>query len=254
MKQRLNRPSSAFTLVEVIVMIVIIALLALFFLPSVTTRSHVPAARTRCMSNLRCIVLAYAMWAEDNGNLTPSQQTVANGGWADFLTNADQGPICWTNYAIMGKDYWLSPDSLICPCDERQPALTLTNQFSNTNVSYFVGVSGSMQPNSILGGDRNLGPGAVPSNGYGYSPNTGKGNDVAIPINSAKSPVSWSLMMHQRKTAKPTETFGYIVVGDGHGEYSSTASFNYSLSNTPPTTNWPAGHFPATPSIRLVFP
>jgi type II secretory pathway pseudopilin PulG len=264
-KPALINRRTAFTLVEVIVMIVIIALLALFYLPTLTYRARprVIASRAMCMVRLKGIGSAYEAWAEDNGDLIPSKQTVAKGGWADFLTNAGQGAMCWTNYAILLDDFSISRNYLICPSDERQPALSETNQFSNTNVSYFVGVSANInQPKSILGGDRNLGPGGVPSTGYGYSPNSGEGNDVAIPINSSKSPVSWTLRTNLNGT-NSTNSGGSILFGDLHVEWtSSDNSINEPgvlhiqqwLSNTPPTTNWPAGRFPATPSIRLVFP
>jgi hypothetical protein len=48
---------------------------------------------------------------------------------------------------------------------------------------------------------------------------------------------------------------GNILLGDGSGQQVSSASFNADwLRKATPTTNWPAGHVPASPSIRLVFP
>jgi type II secretory pathway pseudopilin PulG len=252
-KPTLINRRTAFTLVEVIVMIVIIALLALFYLPTVTTHSHVPARRINCMNNLKQIGTAYRLWANDNGDVWPSQQTVASHGWADYLTNANLGPMCWTNYAIMADDLGQEPRLVLCSSDERQAASSFTNQFNNLNVSYFVGVSANdLYPQSIAAGDRNLGSGLISSNDFGYSPKTGKGNDVAVPTNSSKYPVSWSLKMH---SGGNTAVAGNILLGDGSGQQVNTASFNgVWLPNADPTTNWPAGHFPATSSIRLVFP
>ena len=83
----------------------------------------------------------------------------------------------------------------------------------------------------------------------GFSPASGKGNDVAIPI---ISPVFWSLKMHS--DGKPAGA-GNILLGDGSVQQVSSASLNKNwLRNAVPTTNWPAGDAPATPSIRLVFP
>jgi hypothetical protein len=149
----------------------------------------------------------------------------------------------------LGQAPWL----LICPYDERKPCADFSNRFDNSDVSYFVGVGANdLFPQSIAGGDRNLGPGLVPTNDYGYSPKNGKGNDVAIPTNSSKGPVSWSLKMHSRANASGA---GSILLGDGSAQLVSTASFNQQwLPNANPTTNWPAGHVPANPSIRLVFP
>jgi competence protein ComGC len=254
MKQIPNRNLSAFTLVEVIILIVIIALLALIYLPNAARnqRTH-GGPRITCLNHLKEIGTAYRLWAEDNGDLWPAQQTVSSNGWRDFLTNANQGAMCWINYSILSNELGQAPKLLICPSDERQPASSFTDKFDNNNVSYFVGVSANdLYPQSIAGGDRNLGPGLVSSNDYGYSPKTGKGNDVAIPINSAKGPVSWSLKMH---SSGNTAGAGNVLLGDGSAQQVSTASFNQQwLPNADPTTNWPAGHVPATPSIRLLFP
>ncbi len=154
------------------------------------------------------------------------------------------------NYAIMANEMGQSPKLVVCPNDERQPALSFTNNFDNTHVSYFVGVTANdIYPQSIAGGDRNLGPGTVPDPDYGYSPKSGKGNDVTIPITG---PVSWSLKMHSG--GKPPGS-GNILLGDGSGQRMSSASFNRDwLRNAQGTNNWPAGRVPATPSIRLVFP
>ena len=46
-----------------------------------------------------------------------------------------------------------------------------------------------------------------------------------------------------------------ILLGDGSGQQISSAGFNKDwLRNATATTNWPVGHVPATPSIRLVLP
>jgi competence protein ComGC len=251
MKPKPNRHSSAFTLVEVVILILVIAALAAIFLPNLGSRPK--ALRINCVSNLKLIGITYRVWADEHGDLWPSQQTVASNGWREFLTNADQGALCWTNYAIMANELGQDPKLVLCVADERQSASSFTNKFNNLNVSYFVGVSANdLYPQSIAGGDRNLAPGAVPTNDCGYSPKTGKGNDVAIPTNSSKGPVSWSLKMH---SGGNTAGAGNIVLGDGSAQQVSTASFNGMwLPYADPTTNWPAGHFPATPSIRLVFP
>jgi type II secretory pathway pseudopilin PulG len=258
MKQEPNRASPAFSLVDVLVTVVIIIILAALISPFLANRARRQQISWHftCLNNLKEIGTAYRLWASDNGDLIPSQQTVVSHGWEEFLTNANQGAMCWTNYAIMENELGESPKLVICPADERQAALSFTNKFDNNNVSYFVGVSANFnQPQSILGGDRNLGPGAIPTNDYGYSPKSGNGNDVAIPTNSAKGPVPWSLKMHSMDHTNPLGGAGFILLGDGSAQTTTTASFNNVwLPKATPTTNWPVGHVPATPSIRLVFP
>jgi type II secretory pathway pseudopilin PulG len=249
MKANLNKRQMAMTLIEVLVVIFVIFILLSLLLPSLNTgRGH--SKRSACIINLKLVGQACHMWAGDNGNLAPSQQTVISNGWRDYLTNADQGSRCWMNYAMLADDLGPYPRLVVCPSDEREAALSFTNGFDNSHVSYFVGVGANdVYPQSIAGGDRNLGPGTKPDPDYGYSPKSGKGNDVAIPISG---PVSWSLRMH---SAGNSAGAGNILLGDGSGQRVSTASFNQDwLRNAQDSGNWPAGHVPASPSIRLVFP
>lgn len=249
MKTTLQQQRTAFTFIELLVVIVIVVVMAAMLLPA-RSGSH-KSVRITCVNNLKEIGTAYRLWAGDNGDLVPPQQSVSKGGWKDFLTNANQGAICWTNYAIMANELGLNPKLLVCPSDERRPAKDFKTDFrDNTHLSYFVGVSANeVYPQSIQSGDRNLGPGTVPDSDYGYSPTNGKGNDVAVPISG---PVSWSLKMH---SAGNTAGAGNILLGDGSGQQTSSAGFRTNwLIHADPTTNWPAGHIPSSPSIRLVFP
>jgi type II secretory pathway pseudopilin PulG len=253
MKHKTMRKPRGITLIEVLVIIsVILILLALF--PVSFAHAPLKAKRIKCVNNLHEIGTAYRVWAGDNGDLFPAQQTVKNGGCADFFTNANQGALCWTNYAIMQYELGQSPKLVICTSDERRVAADFTNNFKdNSHVSYFVGVNANdLYPQSILGGDRNLGPGPKPNPDYGFSPKSGKGNDVTIPLNSSNSALAWSLKMHS--VGNPVGA-GNILLGDGSAQQVSSATFNRDwLPNAAGTNNWPAGHIPATPSIRLVFP
>jgi type II secretory pathway pseudopilin PulG len=258
MKQKATRDVSAFTRIELIVVIVLTIVLGFVTVSLLQPprRVHSSANRVSCLNNLKEIGTAYRLWAEENGDRTPAGQTVAKGGWGDFLTNADQGALCWTNYAIMQNELGQSPKLVNCPSDERPSAISFTNNFDNTHLSYFVGVSANeAHPQSLMGGDRNLGPGTKPDPDYGFSPASGKGNDVAIPISG---PVAWSLKIH---SAGKTAGAGNILLGDGSGQLigrvptSSTLPYRAKFQPfTDATTNWPAGHVPAAPSIRLVFP
>jgi prepilin-type N-terminal cleavage/methylation domain-containing protein len=248
MKQKTTRDKSAMTLIEVIVVIAVIAVLLSMLLPALS-KPKKSRGGPSCVNNLHQIGIAYQVWAGDNGDLLPAQQSVSKGGWADLLTNANQGAICWTNYAILSNDLGGSRRVLICPADERVAATNFTTDFNDTHISYFVGARASLLlPQSILGGDRNLSPGARPELDFGYSHEDGKGNDVAIPLSG---PVSWSLKMHSDGVLPG---FGVFLFADGSEVKTSTATLNQFLSNSVPTTNWPAGHVSRTPSIRLIFP
>ncbi len=252
MRQKMKRHVAAFTRIELLVVIgifLVFVLAASLFLLSHPV--HSKSVRISCLMNLKEIGVAYRSWAGDNGDRRPAEQAVAKGGWEDFLTNANQGSICWTNYAIMQNELGQSPKLVTCPSDQRLAAANFARDFKdNTHLSYFVGVSANdIYAQSIQSGDRNLGPGPLPDSDYGYSPKSGKGNDVAVPISG---PVSWSLKIH---SAGYTAGAGNLLLGDGSGQQASSASFRAIwLPNAEPTTNWPAGHIPSSPSIRLVFP
>jgi competence protein ComGC len=248
MKQKTMRKPLAITFIEVLLIITALLVLAAMLLPALA-KAKMKSSRISCMNNLKQIGIAYRLWANDNGDLFPSQQSVKYGGWADLLTNANQGANCWTNYFILQNELGESCKLVICSYDERQPASSFDSGFDNTHISYFVGVNANdLFPQSPLCGDRNLGPGPKPDPDYGYSPTNGKGNDVIIPISGS---VSWSLKMH---SAGNTAGLGNMLLGDGSGQQTSSALNKTWLLNAQGTNNWPAGHIPATPSIRLVFP
>ena len=236
---------------ELILMIVVIAVVVVLL----AMRPHVgPTKSTRiyCVNNLKQIGTAYRVWANENNDCFPASESVTNGGWREFLTNADQGFLCWTNYAIMANELGQFPKVLVCSSDKRKPADTFTN-FANPNLSYFVGVSADDgQPQSLLAGDRNLGGGTKPDPDYGFSPKSGKGNDVAIQTNSKAGQVCWSLKMHSDGNSAGA---GNILLGDGSAQQCTSADFRMNwLGHADPTTNWPVGHVPSSPSVRVLFP
>jgi hypothetical protein len=256
-KGRPGRNADAFTRTELVVVVVVVFVVAMLMLQPVSRPGHGP--RISCLNNLRQIAVAYLLWANDHNDRFPASESVANGGWRELLTNGDQGANCWTNYMIMADDLGQIAKLLLCAADQREYAMDFftngpTIHFKdNTTLSYFVGVSASLNtPQSILGGDRNLGPGTVPDPDYGFSSANGLGNDVAIQTNFSSGPISWSLKMHSRGNSAGG---GNIILGDGSGQEVTSASFR---QNRQPsggvTTNWPAGHVPSSPSFRVIFP
>jgi len=225
--------------VELAVVIAVVVLVGVMMFPALK-RAQENSLRISCSSNTKFMGAAYRLWAGDHGDHAPAQASMTNGGWRELLTNSNAGQFCWTNYAILVGWMGVAPQCVVCPADERQPARSFTNGFDNTHVSYFVGVDANdVYPQSIQGGDRNLGPGLVPAPDYGYSPANGKGNDVVLSTNSL---VCWSLKMHSPGNAAGS---GNILLGDGSGQQMSSASLRMIwLRNAGTETN----------GIRLVFP
>jgi competence protein ComGC len=244
--------AEAFTLIELILVVVVTFVLLTMLLPFFS-RARARSPRIACIMNLKQIGLAYRIWSNDHGDRFPALQSVTNGGWSDLLTRANEGFMCWINYAIMSNELGQSSKLLVCPSDERKPADDFSNFVSNIHLSYLVGLStDDTYPQSLLAGDRNLGGGIEPDRKYGFSPESGQGNDIAIQTNSKTGPVCWSLKIH---SAGNTNGAGNIMLGDGSSQQVTSGNLRANWQpNFNPTTNWPVGHVPSSPSIRVLFP
>ncbi|MGD0815491.1 MAG: hypothetical protein ABSA83_17975 [Verrucomicrobiota bacterium] len=78
----------------------------------------------------------------------------------------------------------------------------------------------------------------------------GQGNDVAIQTNTKAVPICWSLKMHSEGKSPGA---GNTMLGDGSVQQCNGAGYPLN-SLTNPTTNWPVGHVPSFPAIRVLFP
>ncbi len=76
-----RKPASAFTLVELLVVIGIIAVLISILLPSLN-KARIQAQTTTCMSNLKQFAICYRMYADDNRGYMP---LVSGGAWGDVI-------------------------------------------------------------------------------------------------------------------------------------------------------------------------
>jgi competence protein ComGC len=239
-----GRATGAFTRNELVVLIAFLVFLVIVALPGLEHQQD-KSKRMNCVSDLKMLGIAYRVWANDHGDRYPFATSVTNGGWRELLDDTKAGAFCWTNYVTMAAKLDENPYFLRCPADERTGANYFSN-ISNTNISYFVCVNANdSNPQAILAGDRNLGPGSTPDSEYGFSPADGKGNDVLV-----KGPVCWSLKMH---SVGRTPTSGNILLGDGSAQQVTSGNLRMNwLTNafgndfSTNTTN--------APGLRLIFP
>lgn len=292
------------TLLEVLVVVIVLAVLASMLLPAVS-RTHGCSGRISCVNNLKQIGTAYRIWENDNGDKYPAQQTYTNGGMQELLkSSASAGQYTYLAYSIMQNEMGQSPEVVICPADLRMPNTNFYydprnapkgwpepqtyGSFANTNISYFIGVGAAdTDPQSILGGDRNLGNGGVvdPKTGlvvtpeqdpdYGISGTTANpdlpcGADAIVNTNGCwvyasvsggggrvdvGHAVGWSAKMH---SAGNKAGAGNILLGDGSSQQCTSAGLRANwMRNGVDTGNFSTGdliHSTNRGDIRILFP
>lgn len=116
--------SSAFTLIELLVVIAIIAILAALLLPALS-RAKDRGARIACLSNLRQLSACWHLYAVDNGDVLPPNNSVADvmsgnflaagASWCTNITRFDVDPIGIKNGLLF--PYNQSLPIYKCPAD-----------------------------------------------------------------------------------------------------------------------------------------
>lgn len=186
----------AFTLLELLIVIGIIAVLAGLLLP-VLSNTKERARRIRCVANLKQIVLAMHEFSADF-ELYPWRVPPSEGG-SQTMTQASR------TFQVM-SNYVATTELLVCPSDQRQYISSMA-LMRNTNVSYFVGVEAQEHHSSmVIAGDRNIEGGRLRRN----CP-VAKIRDAATEFTYVQIPrTSWSSKIHRAN--------GNIALSDGSAQ------------------------------------
>jgi type II secretory pathway pseudopilin PulG len=204
-----NKHHGAFTYLELLVIVFVLAIIALIFLPALTSAPP-RADRIKCVNNLKNVGLAVRIFATDNNDHYPGAILLTNS------TSPAQVDIVRV-YQMLSNEL-STPQILICPKDrKRQPANSFAN-LRRTNLSFFMSLS-AKETNALtfLAGDRNLQTGnrPIPPGVFALTSN---------------SPVSFSAELHNDS--------GNITMSDGSVQQFTSARLKEAIPNQDASTNY----------------
>jgi len=195
----------AFTRIELVVVVAVVAVMVGVFLPAMQ-RGKQKARRMQCMDNLKPLGMSFRMRAiAGAGGFSPQVSTNREG----LLGRSPSGE-AFRYFQVMSNEL-SSPKLLVCPADVRVPAKDFGLGFSNTNLSYFVSLDAEeTYPQMFLYGDRNL------TNGLPIQ----EGILLLMP----NRPLGWTHELHNRQ--------GNIALADGSVQGWTSARLSWSVVGT----------------------
>lgn len=141
----------AFTRVELLLVIAVVAVMAALFLPA-KQHAKEKARRLQCVDNLKQLGLSFRTREINGGNGSFSQASTNQEAALPLSTSGE----AFRYFQVMSNELG-APKLLVCPADVRMPAKDFGPGFSNTNLSSFVNLDANERyPRLFLYGDRNL--------------------------------------------------------------------------------------------------
>lgn len=209
MKRSRGYDAVAFTRIELLVVLGVITVMAALVLPGIA-RQKQRVRRVQCTHNLKILGLAFRFRAINGGNQSFSQASTNKEGALHRITSV----VAFRYFQVMSNE--LNPKLLVCPADVRMPAQDLGHGFSNTNLSYFVGLDADERyPQMFLYGDRNL------TNGLPLQ----EGILLLVP----NRPLRWTHELHNRQ--------GNVALADGSVQGWASSHLSNAVSSVVGFTN-----------------
>jgi prepilin-type N-terminal cleavage/methylation domain-containing protein len=206
----------AFTLAEVIVVLVVLAVVATMLLPT-RRRSYNGVRRITCVNNLKQIYTALRIWSGDHNDIYPMQVPGRDGGTLEFAN----GPEVFRHFQVMSNELGQVPRVVNCPADtERKDAESFSEIVDNSTLGYFLGIdAGETNTTMLVAGDRNLS-------------DTKKIQHGPVAWSTNRS-VKWAKGLHTQEGPGA----GNILIGDGSVYQASTKTLHPFWQNTGVPTN-----------------
>jgi len=208
----------AFTLLELLLVMVIIAILAALFLP-VLSKAKGRGKQIECLSQLKQLGLAAQQFTHDHGGRFPFQVPVKEGGTLELVQAAGGlGDVqyAFRHFQALSNDLEI-PKLLGCPADRRITTNAVTfSSLRNEHISYFIAVSAEYsRPDSLLAGDRNIIAGGGESGSILRS-------ECILRI-AADTEVAWTSECHEYK--------GNLLFAGGHVERTGNVGLKVAMQN-----------------------
>ena len=202
------RGDKAFTLVELLVVIVVLAIFFSMIDFGAPQNAKKKAQRISCLSNLKQIGISFRIWEGDNGYKFPMEISATNAEAMKLITNG-KAYVLWQ----MMSNELSTPKILYCPAEtEHNYATNFTTGFSDDNISYFFGLDVTTnETQMLLAGDDNLAVNDVPA-------------QPGILTLWTNSPVVWTKNRH--------DGAGNIVLTDGSVQQINNDGLKSALVNS----------------------